>query len=118
MSIQYVAPDGTTQTLATTVEYAETWLQQAVGLIGQHTLSEDYALVFPFDKAKRRRIHTVGVRTAIDVIWIVESAVTQVKTLPAWRGLASATADTVIEVAAGTAHDIKRGDSIVMEQYK
>ncbi len=91
---------------------ADTPVARAVGLIGRRGLKEGHALVFPFERRRTRRIHTVGVRAAIDVVWCVGNRVSLVRTLPAWRGLASAPADTVVELPAGAAGIVEVGDRL------
>ncbi|WP_247007497.1 DUF192 domain-containing protein [Halorientalis litorea] len=108
-------PDGEQRTLATTVDTADSVRQKVVGLMGRSSLPEDYALVFPFDDASRRVIHTLFVRTPIDVVWLDGDRVVHVKTLSPWTGLGMASADTVVEFPAGTAADVAVGDDIVVE---
>lgn len=104
--------DGTSRTLATDVDYAEGPLQQAVGLMFRASVPTDYALVFPFDRVRRRGFHTVFVRVPIDVVWVADGEVTQVKTLRAWADLGRAKADTVVELAAGEADGVEPGDRL------
>ena len=105
---------GPETTLATTVEYADTFLKRAIGLIGTTELPASYALVFPFSAPRGRTIHTVGVRTAIDVIWVVEDEVTTVRTLRPWWGIARGRADTIIECPAGAAAAVTPGDRVTV----
>lgn len=108
-------PDGEQRTLATTVDMADSVRQKVVGLMGRSSVPEDYALVFPFDDASRRIIHTVFVRTPIDVVWLDDGRVVQVKTLSPWTGLGMASADTVVELPAGTADAVAVGDDVIIE---
>lgn len=105
---------GPVRTIASEVEIADTFLRKAVGLIGRTSIAPDYALVFPFETDTTRWIHTVGVRTAIDVIWVADEHVTRIETLPAWRGVAKARADTIIECAPNTTSEITTGDRLVV----
>lgn len=114
MELRHHAASGTTSTLATTVEYADTFLDHALGLIGATHLPDSYALVFSFSTARSRTIHTIGVRTAIDVIWVVDDEVTAVKTLPPWRGLGRGRAATIIECPAGAADGVTPGDRVTV----
>lgn len=114
MELRHHTAAGDTTTLATTVEYADTFLDQALGLIGTTRLPESYALVFSFSKPRSRTIHTVGVRTAIDVLWVVDENVTAVQTLPPWYGIGRSRADTVIECPAGAADAVTPGDRITI----
>ncbi len=99
--------------LATDVATADSWYSKGRGLIGETHLPEGYALVFPFDDARPRTVHMLGVRTAIDVLWLVDETVERVATLPAWRGLARAPADTIIELPPGAAAAVTAGDRVV-----
>jgi len=109
-------PDGERRTLATTVDTADSVRQKVVGLMGRSSLPEDYALVFPFEDAGRRIIHTVFVRTPIDVVWLRGDRVVHVETLSPWTGLGTASADTVVELPAGTADAVAVGDVVVVEE--
>lgn len=104
--------DGTTHTLASSAAVATSWWAKARGLIGTTTVPDEYALVLPFDTARSRTIHMLGVRTALDVLWIVDTRVRRVETLPAWRGLGRARADVVVELPPGAAGDVERGDRV------
>jgi uncharacterized membrane protein (UPF0127 family) len=112
MAVVHETPAGERTTLATSVEYAETTFQQARGLTFRRSFPEDAAVVFPFDRAARRSVHTVFVPFDIDVCWLVDDTVERVTTMPAWRGLALAVADTLVEFPAGTAADVAVGDRI------
>jgi uncharacterized membrane protein (UPF0127 family) len=116
MAVVHETPAGERATLATTVETAETTLQQARGLTFRRSIPADYALVFPFDRATRRSIHTVFVPFAIDVCWLVEDTVERVTTMPAWRGFGMAIADTIVEFPAGTADGVAVGDAMYVEE--
>ncbi len=106
----------TGEAVATDVEVADSLASKGRGLIGQTTVRDDYALVFPFDSAKPRLIHMLGVRTAIDVVWLIGHRVQRVETLPAWRGLARARADTVLELAPGAADTVSEGDRLSLPE--
>ncbi|MFB6143033.1 MAG: DUF192 domain-containing protein [Halorientalis sp.] len=108
-------PEGAARPLATDVETADTFRRRLVGLMGRTTVPPDYALVFPFERAGVRGVHTVFVRTPVDVLWLRAGTVTQVETLPAWRGYGAATADTVVELRAGAAEGVAVGDTVVVE---
>jgi uncharacterized membrane protein (UPF0127 family) len=116
MAVVHETPAGERSTLATTVERAETALEQARGLTFRRSFPPDNALVFPFDRPARRSIHTVFVPFDIDVCWLVEDTVERVATLPAWRGFGLAVADTVVEFPAGAATDVAVGDAIYIEE--
>jgi len=106
----------TGETLVADVSYATDLRTRAQGLMGRKQVPDDYALVFPFDSAKPRLIHMLGVRTAIDVVWLVDERVERVETLPAWRGLARARADTILELAPGAADTVSEGDRLSLPE--
>jgi uncharacterized membrane protein (UPF0127 family) len=104
--------DGTRQTLASDVEVADTFLSRARGLMFRRSIPDDYALVFEFSGAGQRDLHMVFVPFDLDALWLVEEEVVAKERLPAWRGLAAATADTVVELPAGAAADVEPGDTV------
>jgi len=118
-------PDGERRVLAADAETADGFVAQTVGLMGQSSIPEDYALVFRFgdppflyrrfDTMPRRFIHMLFVRMPLDVIWLREGAVVAVATLSPWTGLGQAKADTVIELPAGAADGVAVGDRVVVE---
>ncbi|MEZ3116395.1 DUF192 domain-containing protein [Halobaculum sp. MBLA0147] len=112
MRVVHDPADGESTTLATEVEVADTFLQQALGLMFRRSIPDDYALVFPFDGVGRRDTHMVFVPFPIDVVWLVDGEVEAVRELRPWRGLAAAEADTLIELPAGTADGVAVGDEL------
>lgn len=116
MRLSHESPAGTTRTVASTVEVADTFFQKAVGLMGKTSVPDDYALVFPFDQTKSRTIHTFGVRTPIDVLWISDNTVVDRQTLRPWIGISRADADTIIELQAGAAANIAVGDRVYVTE--
>ncbi|MFU1780463.1 DUF192 domain-containing protein [Haloarcula japonica] len=108
-------PDGAAHSLATDVEYAESMLEQGRGLMFRSSIPEDYALVFPFDRASRQFIHMLFVRFPLDVLWLVDEEVQAVETLQPWRSVGYANADTVIELPGGTASAVSEGDTVRLE---
>ena len=117
-------PDGQARTLATTVETAETTGEQTKGLMFRESIPDDYAMVFRFDDppfvlpdalANWRSIHMLFVRFPLDVVWLLDEEVQQVKTLRPWRGLGVAQADTVLELPAGAADGVEPGETVVVE---
>ena len=106
-------PDAREQrTLATTVEYADTTLQQARGLMFRRSIPDDYALVFRFDRPETRTLHMLFVPFPIDAVWLTGPEVVRVERLRPWIGFARATADTILELPAGAAADVSAGDTI------
>lgn len=109
-------PDGgPSRTLATDVDVADGLLGKAVGLMGQASVSDDYALVFPFGRAEQRSVHMLFVRTPIDVVWTVDDVVERAETLSAWFGGGRARADTIYELAPGAADGVAPGDEVRLE---
>jgi uncharacterized membrane protein (UPF0127 family) len=122
-------PHGARRVLATEVDMAETMLEQSRGLMFRRSIPDDYALVFTFDPmwpfdadarwplgaVKGRFIHMLFVAVPIDVVWVADDEVRQVKTLRPWRSVGYATADTVLELPAGAADDVEVGDTVVLD---
>ncbi|WP_049971285.1 DUF192 domain-containing protein [Haladaptatus cibarius] len=104
--------DGQSQPLAENVETADSFLTQARGLMFRRSIPDDYALAFRFDDVASRDVHMVFVPFSLDVIWTQGGEVQQVERLSAWTGLAKARADTLFELPAGSASDVKIGDSV------
>ncbi|WP_018256238.1 DUF192 domain-containing protein [Halomicrobium katesii] len=114
------------RTLADTVEVAASTVEQAKGLMFRGSIPDDYALVFrlhgpPWPLSALlgdygyQSIHMLFVRFPIDVVWLRDEAVAQVKTLSPWTGLGMARADTVVELPAGAADGVEPGDRVVIE---
>ena len=101
--------------LASEVEVANTTLSRARGLMFRRSIPDDYALVFRFPDVGRRDVHMLFVPFPLDVVWLADGAVERVATLRPWIGLASARADLMIELPAGTAADVEVGDSITIQ---
>ncbi|WP_254273587.1 DUF192 domain-containing protein [Haloarcula marina] len=106
---------GTRRPLATTVDRAESMLEQSRGLMFRGSIPDDYGLVFPFDDAGRRFIHMLFVRFPIDVVWVADDVVQDVATMHPWRSFGWATADTVLELPAGAADGVDEGDRVLVE---
>jgi len=116
--------ESTRRVLASTVDIADTTLSQAKGLMFQSTLPEEYALVlevggdslFPIPRGPPRHfVHMLFVRTALDVIWVVEDEVTKKARMHPWRSMGMGKADRIIELPAGAANGVKTGDSVYVE---
>jgi len=100
------------RTLANDVELAETTFEQGRGLMFRRSIPEDYALVFPFKKAKPRTLHMIGVPFAIDSVWTVDGEVTHLKRLAPMVGLGRGSADCIVELPAGAAEGVAVGDVV------
>ncbi len=107
--------DGTEQTLAIDVELAEGIVSQGRGLMFRRSISDGYALVFPFSAVSKRVLHMAFVPFAIDALWLVDGRVRAKKRLPAWIGYGRADADTVVELPEGAASDVAVGDTVRIE---
>jgi uncharacterized membrane protein (UPF0127 family) len=107
--------DGGRETLATTVDVAESRLAQGRGLMFRRSIPDSYALVFPFDAAGTRSLHMLFVPFDIDAVWLVDGEVTKVKRLRAWRGIGWGRGDCVVELPAGAADGVERGDRLRLD---
>ena len=106
--------DRTRSAVALEVDVAATRATRRRGLLGRESLDATEGLLLTPCKA----VHTVGMRFAIDVIFIDRDgrAVRIVPALAPWRIAMSARAKAVIELAAGTAAaaDIRIGDMLYL----
>jgi uncharacterized membrane protein (UPF0127 family) len=106
--------DGDRRVLATDAAVADSLLGKARGLMFRRSFPGD-ALVFPFDDPGVRTLHMVCVPFAIDALWLLDGRVERVARLSAWTGLGRGRADTVIELPAGVADDVRAGDEVRIE---
>ncbi|WP_226006835.1 DUF192 domain-containing protein [Natrinema salinisoli] len=104
------------ETLATTVDLADSLVSQTLGLMFRRSIPDDYALAFQFDSIKTRDLHMLFVFFPIDTVWVVDGVVQRVETLRPWRGFAREDADLIVELPAGTAADVDPGDRLVLEE--
>ncbi|SFR36896.1 DUF192 domain-containing protein [Halogeometricum limi] len=104
--------NGTGRTLASDVEVADSFLSKARGLMFRRRIPDDYGLVFEFDDVDRRSLHMVFVPFDIDALWLVGEEVTKVKRLSGWTGVGFGLADRIIELPAGAADGVSRGDTV------
>lgn len=110
--------DGEKDMLASDVEVADGLLSQGVGLMFRRSTPNDYALVFPFGRPKRRGLHMLCVPFDVDALWLVDHEVRRVERLSAWTGHCRERADTVIELPAGAAEDVEPGDTVYVENLE
>jgi uncharacterized membrane protein (UPF0127 family) len=115
MHVVHVSTDGNERVLASEAAVAESRLAQARGLMFRRSVPDDYALVFPFDDQGRRSLHMLFVPFDIDAVWVADDVVQRTLRLSAWTGLASAVADTVVELPAGAADGVTAGDYLRIE---
>lgn len=109
-------PANERRVLAKDVEFADSLLTQGRGLMFRRSIPDDYALVFRFGRAHRRRLHMLFVPFDIDAVWLHDGRVRRVKRLQSWFGHGMAIADTVIEFAKGTADGVETGDRVFVER--
>jgi len=97
-------------------DVADGFLSRARGLTFRRSLPDDYALVFEFGRERRVNLHMLFVPFDIDAIFAdSEGVVTDVRTLPAWKGTASSRAVTVVETGAGSAEGVEEGDVLIID---
>lgn len=106
--------DRTRRAVALEVELATTRAERNRGLLGRDSLRPTEGLLLTPCMA----VHTVGMRFAIDVVFIDRDGhvVRVVSHVRPWRMTAALRAHAVIELAAGTAaaHDITVGDFLYL----
>jgi len=115
MRLVHEPADGESRMLATDVERADSLFAKAKGLMGKSSLPEGYALVFDFGRTSYRDVHMLFVRTPLDVVWLLDDEVVQVKTLRPWRGTGVAKADCFVELPGRAADGVEPGDRVVIE---
>jgi uncharacterized membrane protein (UPF0127 family) len=114
--LRHVPADGDPRVLATEVEVADSLFSQARGLMFRRSVPDDYALVFRFDRPRRRGLHMVFVPFPIDAVWLVDGEVTAVERLRSWVGFGRGRGDTVVELPAGGADGVETGDEVVLAE--
>jgi uncharacterized membrane protein (UPF0127 family) len=108
--------------IATNVEIADSILSQGRGLMFRSSIPDDYALVMEVENdgllsrgPSRQLVHMLFVRFPIDVLWLVDDEVTRVERMHPWRSFAMAKADRILELPAGAAADVNKGDRVFIE---
>lgn len=104
--------DRESRLLADDVDVARSTLEQARGLMFRRSVSDGYALVFPFDAAESRWLHMLFVPFSIDALWLVDGEVTAKQRLAPFVGLGRGRADTIVELPAGAADAVAVGDEV------
>lgn len=104
--------EGSSTTIATRVEFADTFLKRARGLMFRRSIPENYAMAFQFTNVKPRTIHMVCVPFPLDAIWIQGNTVQFVETLSPWIGISRGRGDLLLEVPAGVGDAIRPGDTV------
>ncbi len=97
------------------VSRAETQRERLVGFLGREQIELNQGLWF----ASCRCVHTFGMRTAIDLVFVdgQERIVRLVPAAPPWRIYGELRARAVIELPAGTARQaqLSLGDHLALE---
>ncbi|MFB6253322.1 MAG: DUF192 domain-containing protein [Halobacteriaceae archaeon] len=102
------------QIVAEDISIASSYLARLRGLMFRLSLPQD-GIVFRFDRVRLRGIHMLFVLRSIDVIWIANHEVTQVKTLTPWIGIGLAKANMICELPEGYGENITVGDEVWLE---
>jgi uncharacterized membrane protein (UPF0127 family) len=110
-------------TLSFEVEIADTTQSQRDGLSGREDLPEGTGMLFPFAEPKQRQVWMAGMKTSIDIAWIVNNQVLSVDTLPPCllvdqgqcpKWSSPDLADALLEVPAGSLEGILPGTSVTL----
>ena len=101
----------TRRTLATNIEVADSFPSRLRGLIGRRELGDGEALLFE----RARQVHTLGMRFPIDVVfcdrrWRVVHVVPGMRPWRVSRWVRDAS--VALELRAGAAGDLARGESL------
>jgi uncharacterized membrane protein (UPF0127 family) len=102
----------TRRALATNIHVADTFVRRLRGLVGRPSLEQGEALLFE----RARQVHTFGMRFPIDVVfcdrdWLVVHVVAGLRPRRVTRFVREA--DRVVELPAGAAAGLRRGDRLV-----
>jgi uncharacterized membrane protein (UPF0127 family) len=116
MSLWLLRDAGTGRVLAGRVRRADGWLSRLLGFLPRSSIAADEGLWF----AHCRAVHTLGMRVALDVVFLDRQG--RVIRIDAGVGpgrwqVGEAQADTVAEFAAGfaAAQRLAPGDAVVLE---
>lgn len=102
------------QTLASSIDTADTTAQRALGLMFQLSIPDDYCLAFRFSQPSARVVHMIGVPFTIDAIWVSGDTVTQTAQLSPFIGINQAEADSIYELPTGGATAVSVGDTVTL----
>jgi len=98
--------------LAERVEFADSVLSRARGLMFRRSFPEGNALVFEFGSVSARTLHMLFVPFPIDAVFLEDEQVTHVSRLRSWIGLARGSGDVICELPAGSADGVEAGDTV------
>lgn len=87
--------------LGYTVYQARSTVSKTVGVMGRSGLPRDTALVFPFDRARPRGVHMLGVFSPIRVWWLCDGAIQRSELLTPMTGFGVDHADVLVELPDG-----------------
>lgn len=99
--------------LASEVETADHWFEILRGLRFRSEFPNGHALIFSFERVRRRDVDMLFVSFPIDVLWLIDDRINCIETLRPWLGFKIEQADTIIELSAGVGSDVSPGDTIV-----
>jgi uncharacterized membrane protein (UPF0127 family) len=120
LRVVHEPPEGSDRVLATEVEFADSMLARARGLMFRSSIPDEFALVMDvgrgmFGRPARQAVHMLFVRFPIDVVWLIDDEVQQVSRMRPWRSIASARAERILELPAGNAAQVDTGDTVRVE---
>lgn len=103
------------ETIAYTVDVAQSLFEKVRGRMFTKSIDTDYALVFPFDSARPTSLHMMCVPYDLGAVWIEDNIVQKVTVLDAWTGSATGRGDCIIEAHPETIADISEGDYVFLQ---
>ena len=99
--------------VARDVEIAATRATRRTGLLGRDALDPATAFIL----SPCFSVHTAFMRFPIDVVFLdADGVVQRVVAMPAWRIAIDVRARAVIEMAAGSARDVRAGDRLYLSE--
>ncbi|MFB6112303.1 MAG: DUF192 domain-containing protein [Halobacteriaceae archaeon] len=100
------------ESLATDVEVATSAFGQGRGLMFRRSFPDGSALVMPFDRVRRRSLHSFFVFFPFEAIWVDGETVTRIHRFEPFRSIAAARADLLVELPTGVAESVSPGDRL------